>query len=298
MDDILAPFRHAHSRHAGLDPASIFTIKCKMDPGSSPGRRVLGPTAVVPDLIRHPSCPFEIIQPDWPAPANVRAFTTTRNGGFSQGQWAELNLGGSCGDDPNHVKQNRALLQTPLPCEPHWLRQVHGNRVLAWDDGFDSGLEADAIVSNQTGQVCAVLTADCLPVLFCNKAGTKVAASHAGWRGLAAGVLEATVSAMVSDPDELMAWLGPAIGPQAFEVGRDVYDTFVSLDTENASAFKSHGDRWLADLYELAMLALARIGIEQVSGGQYCTWSEPDKFFSYRRDGVTGRMASVIWLDS
>ena len=270
------------------------------------------PTFVMPDLIRqkvrpgtgretglgHPSCPFEIIQPDWPAPANVRAFTTTRIGGFSKGQWGELNLGGSCGDDPSHVKQNRALLQTLLPCEPRWLRQVHGKKVAVWDEGLDSKAEADAVTSQQTGQVCAVLTADCLPVLFCNKAGTKVAASHAGWRGLAAGVLEATVSAMACDPGELMAWLGPAIGPQAFEVGKDVYDAFLSLDTKNVAAFKPHGDRWLADLYELARLALARIGIEQVSGGQHCTYSEPDKFFSYRRDGVTGRMASVIWLNS
>ena len=252
----------------------------------------------MPDLIRYPPCPFKVIQPDWSAHANVRAFTTTRNGGFSQGQWNGLNLGNNCGDDPNHVKQNRKLLRTQLPCKPHWLKQVHGKRVITWDDRSSSEPEADAITSNQAGQVCAVLTADCLPVLFCNKSGTKIAASHAGWRGLAEGVLEATVSAMDCDPGELMAWLGPAIGPQAFEVGRDVFDAFINLNTENSTAFKPHGDRWLADLYELARLALARTGIEQVSGGQHCTYSEPDKFFSYRRDGVTGRMASVIWLDS
>jgi len=252
----------------------------------------------MPDLIRHPPYPFGVIQPDWPAPANVRAFTTTRNGGFSKGQWSELNLGDHCGDDPNHVNQNRALLRSLLPCEPLWLKQVHGKKVISRDNGIDSEPEADAIFSKQTGQVCGVLTADCLPVLFCNKAGTKVAAAHAGWRGLAEGVLQTTVSAMDCDPCDLMAWLGPAIGPQAFEVGRDVYDSFINLDTENATAFKPHGDRWLADLYELARLALARTGVEQVSGGQYCTYSEPDSFFSYRRDGVTGRMATVIWLDN
>jgi len=240
----------------------------------------------------------EVIRPQWPAPGNVRAFTTTRNGGFSQGLWRELNLGDSCGDNPYHVKQNRELLQKLLPCEPQWLKQVHGKRVVNWGEGdrFEPG--ADAISSNQTGQVCAVLTADCLPVLFCNKAGTRVAASHAGWRGLAAGVLEATVSAMACDPGELMAWLGPSIGPRAFEVGRDVHEVFTNADVDNAIAFSRHGDRWLADLYKLARLALARAGIKQVFGGQYCTWSEADRFFSYRRDGVTGRMASVIWLVS
>ncbi len=189
-----------HPRHAGPDPASI------------------SPTPVMPDLIRHPPCPFGVIQPDWPAPANVRAFTTTRNGGFSKGQWSELNLGDHCGDDPNHVNQNRALLRSLLPCEPLWLKQVHGKKVISRDNGIDSEPEADAIFSKQTGQVCGVLTADCLPVLFCNKAGTKVAAAHAGWRGLAEGVLEATVSAMDCDPCDLMAWLGPAIGPQALRL--------------------------------------------------------------------------------
>jgi len=239
-----------------------------------------------------------VIRPQWPAPGNVRAFTTTRSGGFSQGQWRELNLGDSCGDNPYHVKQNRELLQKLLPCEPQWLKQVHGKRVVNWGEGDSFEPGADAISSNQTGQVCAVLTADCLPVLFCNKSGSKVAASHAGWRGLAAGVLEATVSAMACDPGELMAWLGPAIGPRAFEVGRDVHEVFTNVDADNAIAFSVHGDRWLADLYKLARLVLARAGIKQVFGGQYCTWSEADRFFSYRRDGVTGRMASVIWLAS
>ena len=239
---------------------------------------------------------IEVIRPDWHAPANVHAFTTTRRSGFSDGAWSSLNLGTNCGDDPQHVEMNRRLLSGLLPSEPRWINQVHGTRAVRWEKATDTVTGADAIVSNQTGQVCAVLTADCLPVLFCNRSGTSIAAAHAGWRGLAAGVLEATVSAMGCDPLELMAWLGPAIGPQAFEVGEDVYDSFVGSNSENAIAFTEHGDRWLADLYQLARLSLNRAGVEQVTGGQYCTHSESDRFFSYRRDGVTGRMASIIWL--
>ncbi len=239
---------------------------------------------------------IDLIQPDWPAPTNVRAFSTTRNGGFSQAPWSSLNLGGNCGDDPQHVRKNRQLLQTLLPSEPHWLRQAHGIRVLALDCHREPASEADASTSTTAGQVCAIMSADCLPVLFCNRAGTKIAAAHAGWRGLVDGVLEATVSAMDCKPDELLAWLGPAIGPQAFEVDRDVFDVFTQTQFENTTAFKPHRDRWLADLYALARLALRRVGIEQVSGGQYCTHTQQDKFFSYRRDGETGRMATVIWF--
>lgn len=240
----------------------------------------------------------DLIYPDWPAPGNVRAFTTTRNGGFSQGRWRSLNLGNHCGDKPDHVKKNRDLLRTVLPCEPRWLRQVHGTIVVNWNEDHEPDIGADAITSDQAGQVCAVLTADCLPVLFCNLGGTKVAAAHAGWRGLAAGILEATVAAMDCDPSEILAWIGPAIGPKAFAVGQDVYDVFEKQKIDNSTAFNPYEDRWLADLYELARLALLRTGVEQISGGEYCTYSEPDKFFSYRRDGITGRMASVIWLQS
>mgnify|MGYP001820832776 CR=1 FL=1 len=240
---------------------------------------------------------IELIRPDWPAPPNVRAFTTTRKGGFSAGPWSSLNLGDHCGDDPAHVAQNRELLSKLLPSEPKWLNQVHGNKAIAWGDCHKRRPEADAIFSSQAGQVCAVLTADCLPVLFCNKAGTKVAAAHAGWRGLAAGVLEATVSAMDCDPSDLIAWLGPAIGPGAFEVGQDVYDAFVSLSPENATAFKPHHEKWLADLYQLARLSLARFNINIVYGGEYCSYEDQARFFSFRRDGETGRMASVIWLE-
>ena len=240
---------------------------------------------------------IEVIQADWPAPPNVRAFTTTRNGGFSQGPWSSLNLGTNCGDDPRRIEKNRRSLSKLLPSEPRWLNQVHGTNVVGWDKANDPGIKADAIIASQTGQVCAVLTADCLPVLFCNQAGSHIAAAHAGWRGLAAGVLQATVLAMECKPADLMAWLGPAIGPQAFEVGKDVYDAFVNQNPENTTAFIPHGDRWLADLYQLARLALGEVGISQVLGGGYCTYSEPDKFFSYRRDGVTGRMASLIWIE-
>ena len=239
---------------------------------------------------------IEVIQPDWPAPPNVRAFTTTRNAGFSQGSWSSLNLGTNCGDNPQHVEKNRQSLWRLLPSEPPWLDQVHGTEVTGWEKAKGGRIEADAIVSSEAGQVCAVLTADCLPVIFCDKKGTQIAAAHAGWRGLAAGVLEATVMAMDCKPSDLMVWLGPAIGPRAFEVGRDVYDAFVSSNSENVIAFKPHRDRWLADLYLLARFMLARVGITQISGGQYCTYTEEDFFYSYRREGETGRLATVIWM--
>jgi len=212
----------------------------------------------------------DLIHPDWPAPVSVHAFTTTRNG---VGHYRQL-----------------------LPSQPHWLKQVHGNQILALDENHQSATEADASTTATPGQVCAILTADCLPVLFCNKTGTKVAVAHAGWRGLAAGVLEATVNAMDCNADDLLVWLGPAIGPTAFEVRDDVYDVFTQKHAENTLAFKPHGDRWLADLYQLARLALARIDVNQVRGGQYCTHTERDRFFSHRRDGATGRMATVIWI--
>ena len=238
-----------------------------------------------------------MVNPDWPAPANVRGFTTTRIGGFSGGPWSGLNLGGNCGDDPRHVEENRRLVSSLLPSEPRWLNQVHGTGTVSWREANDPGVEADAIFSHHTGQVCAVLTADCLPVLFCDMSGTRVAAAHAGWRGLAAGVLEVCVQAMDCEPSEILAWLGPAIGPKAFEVGEDVYDSFVEKEDENVIAFKPHGDRWLADLYLLARLILTRTGISLVSGGDHCTYHDSEKFFSYRRDSVTGRMASLIWLE-
>lgn len=240
--------------------------------------------------------PLEVIRPDWDAPPNVFAFTTTRNGGFSEGPWRSLNLSKSGGDNPEHVARNRLRLQELLPDEPRWISQVHGTNVVNWEEANEPGVTADAIYSHRPGQVCAVLTADCLPVVFCDRGGTRVAVAHAGWRGLAAGVLEATVAKMKGKPAELMAWLGPAIGPGAFEVGRDVYDIFVNQNAEDGIAFKPHRDRWLADLYQLAQLRFARIGLSGVSGGNYCTYSDVSRFYSYRRDGVTGRVVTAIWL--
>lgn len=234
-----------------------------------------------------------MIHPEWPAPARVRAFMTTRHGGVSEGAWASLNLGDHVGDDPRHVAANRARLATHLPALPHWLRQVHGVRVIA---AGGTAAEADAAFTTCPGRVCAVLTADCLPVLLCDRAGSVVAAAHAGWRGLADGVLEATVAAMAVAPGEIFAWLGAAIGPAAFEVGDEVRQAFVARHAVAQGAFVRAGDKWRADLYALARVRLAAAGVAEVYGGGLCTHSDAENFFSYRRDGVTGRMASLIWL--
>jgi YfiH family protein len=234
------------------------------------------------------------IRADWPAPAGVRAFCTTRRGGFSTGAWESLNLGSHCGDEPENVSHNRRLLEAALPSRPVWLRQVHGDRVLRHEDAAERVVGCDALVSFRPGRACVVLTADCLPVLFCNRAGNRVAAAHAGWRGLAAGILQNTVAALDESPGELMAWLGPAIGPQAYEVGNDVVEAF---GDGPAAGFKPRGGRWLMDLYRVARTLLERQGVHDVFGGGFCTYSEPQRFYSYRRDGVTGRMASVIWWE-
>jgi YfiH family protein len=236
------------------------------------------------------------IIPGWPAPANVHALSTSRHGGVSVAPYASLNLGEHVDDDAQAVTQNRALLRRHLPADPLWLKQVHGTAVADAGRLTDTP-EADACVAHQAGQVCAVLTADCLPLLLCDRHGTAVAAAHAGWRGLAEGVIEATVASMQRTPDTLLAWLGPAIGPQAFEVGDEVRERFLAHDGAAASAFIPHGNgKWLADIFRLARLRLAECGITQVSGGDFCTFSEASRFFSYRREGTTGRMASLIWL--
>lgn len=242
---------------------------------------------------------MECIFPDWPAPACVRAAVTTRVGGVSVGPYASLNLGDHVGDNPAAVAENRArLIQAlGLPAAPRWLKQVHGTCVLDVAAAAQGG-EADAGFTSRPGIVCAVLTADCLPVLFCDRAGTRVATAHAGWRGLVAGVLERTVDALGVLPADVLAWLGPAIGPQAFEVGEEVRAIFLSQDETVEAAFRPHGKgRWLADLYALARHRLHRYGVDAVYGGGLCTFSDPAHFFSYRRDGVTGRMASLIWMD-
>lgn len=239
-----------------------------------------------------------MIYPDWPAPAVVHTLSTTRGGGCSRAPWDSLNLAVHVGDDEVAVMENRAQLRqfANLPAEPLWLSQVHGNRVVNIATA-GSLPAADAGLCLVSRQVCAVLTADCLPVLLCDRQGTRVAAAHAGWRGLCTGVLEATVDAMGVAPDRLLAWLGPAIGPGAFEVGEEVRGAFVTRDAAAAAAFVSCGrGRWLADLYALARMRLRSVGVTAVYGGGLCTFSDSDRFYSYRRDGETGRMASLIWL--
>lgn len=234
--------------------------------------------------------------PDWPAPGNVHACVTTRAGGASTGPWQGLNLATHVGDDPAHVALNRAWLRARLPADPLWLEQVHGTDCVVAESAR-AGCTADASVSFEPWQICAVLTADCLPVLFCTLDGQRVGAAHAGWRGLLAGVLENTVRAMQAPPDQIMAWFGPAIGAQAFEVGNEVRAAFLAHDTACAAAFVAHGDKWLADIYALARLRLQDMGLLSVYGGGLCTVSDAERFYSYRRDGATGRMASLIWRE-
>ena len=240
------------------------------------------------------------LEPEWPAPACVHAAITVRGGGVSAAPWDTLNLAMHVGDDPAAVAENRRRLADALhlPADPVWLNQVHGCRVA--DAGREpAGCEADAAFARGPGQVCGVLTADCLPVLVTDRAGRQVAAVHAGWRGLAAGVVEAALQSFPVPAAELLVWLGPAIGPRAFEVGADVRDAFVTPDAGAAACFvPARPGRWLADIYALARRRLSRAGAGFVGGGGYCTVSDAARFYSYRRDGVTGRMASLIWIDS
>ncbi|WP_200553542.1 purine nucleoside phosphorylase YfiH [Kosakonia sp. LAM2021] len=240
----------------------------------------------------------KLILPDWPLPNGVAACSSTRIGGISLPPYDSLNLGAHCGDNAEHVEENRARVFAAggLPSKPVWLEQVHGTDVLALSGGPYASKRADASYSNTPGTVCAVMTADCLPVLFCNQSGTEVAAAHAGWRGLCAGVLEQTVACFADKPENLMAWLGPAIGPQAFEVGAEVREAFLAHDPQADSAFRPHREKYFADIYQLARQRLASVGVKHVFGGDRCTFSDKDNFFSYRRDKTTGRMASFIWL--
>jgi YfiH family protein len=238
------------------------------------------------------------IIPAWPAPRGVRALSTTRRGGVSAAPYDSLNLALHCGDDPVAVRRNRELLaqRLALPGEPMWLTQVHGCRVAR--AGVAAPLcQADASYTEDAGLICVVLTADCLPLLLCNWAGSRVAAVHAGWRGLAGGVIEAAVASFPDLPGDLLAWMGPAIGPEAFEVGAEVLEAFVEGDPWCEQAFRARGSRWLADIYALARRRLQRLGVGFIGGGDLCTVSAPDRFYSYRRDGTTGRMASLIWID-
>ena len=244
-----------------------------------------------------PASGISLLTPDWPAPASVHACSTTRTGGHSQAPWHSLNLGDHVGDDAAAVAANRQQLITALglPAIPLWLNQVHGTRIVVAAQ-HRVPIDADGSQTTQAGVICAVMTADCLPVLLCDRQGSSVAAVHAGWRGLVEGVLEAGVKAMHRPAEQLLAWIGPAIGPQAFEVGDEVREAFVRLDPAADTAFVRRGERWLADLSALARLRLHSVGVAEVYGGQRCTYSEPEHFFSYRRDGRTGRQASLIWL--
>ncbi len=249
--------------------------------------------------------PLQLLEPAWPCPANVRAIISTRRGGVSHGPYTGANLGDHVGDDPAAVARNRDLLvqQTGVQQWP-WLQQVHGVAVQRISGKLQQGICADAVCTSQPGVACAVLTADCLPVLLCDVAGTQVAAAHAGWRGLAAGVIQSTVAEFSCPPADLMVYLGPAIGPRHFEVGEDVHRAFAELfekegvDAEWRESFRlsTKPGHFYANLYGLARCVLKQLGVQQVFGGDFCTYADAEQFYSYRRDGVTGRMVSAIWL--
>jgi hypothetical protein len=235
------------------------------------------------------------LTPQWPAPARVKACVTTRSGGVSVAPFDSCNLGEHVADDPQAVLKNRQRLVSLLGCKPAWLQQVHGVAVVEANPALV--LEADASWTSKSGVACTVMTADCLPVLFCDRAGSRVAAAHAGWRGLAAGVLESTLDALACAPGEVLVWLGPAIGAQAFEVGAEVREAFVGQHAQASEAFRpSHNaGKFIADIYQLARIRLAARGVTAVYGGEFCTYNDP-RFYSYRRSAQTGRFASLIWL--
>lgn len=236
--------------------------------------------------------------PDWPAPAAVRAFVTTRAGGVSEGEYGTLNLGTGGGDDAGRVAHNRAIVRELMPAAPRWLRQVHGPDV-ARIDALASGVapEADAAVAHAPRNVAVVLTADCMPVFLCDDRGEAVAVAHAGWRGMAAGVIENALAALGVTPARAMAWMGPAIGPEAFEVGPEVREAFVASDAGAGIAFRAHRPgKFMADLYALARRRLERAGVARIHGGGFCTYRDAERFFSYRREKRSGRMGAFIWI--
>ena len=245
------------------------------------------------------SLPGEWLRPDWRAPARVRAFVTTRAGGVSRGEYASMNLGSRSGDAPENVARNRLIVREHLPATPRWMAQVHGTAV-ADLDGLDDAVvaTADAAVVSTPGRVAAVLTADCMPLLLCDIEGERVGVAHAGWRGMAAGVIENAVAAMKADPARVLAWMGPTIGPRAFEVGPEVRDAFLDTDEGADEAFAAHKPgKFLADLYRLARRRLERCGVRDVRGGGFCTFTESSRFFSYRREQRSGRMGAFAWID-
>ena len=238
----------------------------------------------------------DFIIPNWPAPKNVHALQTTRTGGISLAPYDSLNLGSHVKDNPIHVAQNRQMLNQFLPSEPVWLNQVHGINVVDAAN-TDCVPDADASFTTRKNVVCVTMTADCLPILVCDSAGTAVASIHAGWRSLCDGVIEATIAKMQTNSSDLMAWLGPAIGSNAFEVGAEVRAQFMAKDEKAELAFKQHNDKYLADIYQIATQRLNNLGITQIYGGGECTFTDEKRFFSFRRDGATGRMATLIWLE-
>ena len=241
--------------------------------------------------------PKHWLQPDWPAPANIHAATTLRTGGASQNNYVSLNTATHVGDNPDLVCQNRQIIKTllNLPSEPIWLNQIHSNRAIK-AIATDTPQQADASYTDQSSVVCAVMTADCLPLLVCSTDGSEIAAIHAGWRGLLDDVIDNTIAAMQNK--DLLVWLGPAIGAEHFEVGDEVRAAYVAKSAEYASAFKQKNqDKWLADIYQLARINLAFLGITKIYGGDFCTLTDQERFYSYRRDKVTGRMATLIWRD-
>ena len=241
----------------------------------------------------------EWVEPDWPAPPGIRVISTGRGGGVSRAQYASLNLGTHVGDAPDAVVENRTRLRTAvrLPSEPKWLAQVHGTTAVDLDAAVTG--TADAGYTRRPGVVCAILTADCLPVVFASESGDTLGAAHAGWRGLSSGILEATVQAMNVPPSRLFAWLGPSIGPDHFEVGGEVREAFLAKDRGAEAAFlaNAHG-RFMADLPELARRRLRNLGIERIYGGSDCTYANSARYFSHRRDGNTGRQVTLIWREA
>ncbi|MFT7413675.1 MAG: YfiH family protein [Methylophagaceae bacterium] len=239
-----------------------------------------------------------LISLDWPAPDTIKALSTTRQGGFSLPPYDSFNLGTHVGDQLKIVIKNRDYLVNvaQLPESPRWLNQIHGTRVIN-SNNWQLNIDADAIVSHEKNHICTIMTADCLPLLLCNKQGDTVAAIHAGWRGLAAGIIEKTLTEFRCAPQDIMAWLGPAIGPSHFEVGPDVYQTFTQHSAKAMQAFQqTDATHYLADIYVLARQRLAILGVNAVFGGDLCTATDKQRFFSYRRDDITGRMASMIWI--
>lgn len=238
------------------------------------------------------------IYPNWSAPAHIKALTTTRYGGVSAAPFDSLNLGDHVNDAPLKVKQNRHILtqRAELPESARWLSQTHGDEIID-SNQWTSGAQADGIISNTLNHVCPILTADCLPILLCNRQGNTVAAIHAGWRGLANGIVERAIANFSGNVQDILVWLGPAIGPEQFEVGQDVVDAFIRNDVLAKKCFRQTDDiHYMADIYLLARQRLNALGVSEIYGGQFCTVNDPERFFSYRRDKATGRMATLIWI--